>query len=49
MPVTVPADGSESVRVTLTMAHPQNADIRFVAKDVAGKQKLSAVDRFVAP
>jgi hypothetical protein len=24
-PVTVPADGSESVRVTLTMVHPQNA------------------------
>ena len=47
-PVTVPADGSESVRVTLTMVHPQNAKIRFTAKDVAGKEMLSAVDRFVA-
>lgn len=46
-PVTVPADGSESVRVTLTMAHPQNADVRFVAKDVVGKDELSAIDRFV--
>lgn len=46
-PVTVPADGSEMVRVTLTMAHPQNADIRFVARDVTGKVVLSAVDRFV--
>jgi cytochrome c oxidase accessory protein FixG len=46
-PVTVPADGSESIRVTLTMVHPQDADIRFVAKDVAGKDVLSAVDRFV--
>lgn len=46
-PVTVPADGSETVRVTLTMAHPQNADIRFVARDPTGKVVLSAVDRFV--
>jgi hypothetical protein len=29
------------------MAHPQNADVRFVARDVAGKVTLSAVDRFV--
>jgi cytochrome c oxidase accessory protein FixG len=46
-PVTVPADGSETIRVTLTMARPQNADVRFVARDVAGKDALSAVDRFV--
>ena len=46
-PVTVPADGSETIRVTLTMARPQNADVRFVARDVAGKDLLSAVDRFV--
>jgi cytochrome c oxidase accessory protein FixG len=46
-PVNVPADGSASVRITLTMVHPQNADIRFVAKDVAGTEMLSAVDRFV--
>src|SRR3954447_3639374 len=29
--VPVAADSSESVRVTLTMAQPQNADVRFVA------------------
>jgi cytochrome c oxidase accessory protein FixG len=46
-PVNVPAAGSASVRITLTMVHPQNADIRFVAKDVAGTEMLSAVDRFV--
>jgi cytochrome c oxidase accessory protein FixG len=46
-PVTVPADGSEAIRVTLTMAHPKNADVRFVARDVAGKDVISAIDRFV--
>ncbi len=46
-PVVVPGDGSESIRVTLTMAHPQNADVRFVARDVAGNDTLCAVDRFV--
>jgi polyferredoxin len=46
-PVTMPADGSETIRVTLTMARPQNVDVRFVARDVAGKDVLSAVDRFV--
>ena len=45
--VTVPADGSEALRVTLTMARPQNADVRFVARDTGGKEVLSAVDRFV--
>ena len=45
--VTVPVDGSESIRVTLRMAHPQNADVRFVARDVTGKDVLSTVDRFV--
>ena len=48
-PVTVPADGSEAVRVAVTMAHPANGSIRFVARDLAGKQEFSAVDRFVAP
>jgi polyferredoxin len=47
-PVTVSADGSEAVRVTVTMAHPTDAAIRFVASDVAGKDVLSAVDRFVS-
>lgn len=45
--VNVPADGSESVRVTLTMKRPKQSDIRFVAKNVAGKESLSAIDRFV--
>jgi polyferredoxin len=45
-PVIVPADGSEAIRVTLTMVRPQNTDVRFVARDVAGKDVLSAVDRF---
>ena len=46
---TVPADGSQAIRVTLTMADPQGADIRFVARDIASKTVLSAVDRFVVP
>src|SRR4029079_13628351 len=46
-PVAVAADSSEQVRVTLTMAQPQNADVRFVAKDVSGNEVLSALDRFV--
>jgi len=46
-PVTVAADSSESVRVTLTMAQPQNADVRFVAKAVSGNEVLSALDQFV--
>lgn len=48
-PVTVPADGSEAVRVAVTMAHPASGSIRFVARDLAGKDVLSAVDRFIAP
>jgi len=46
-PVTVAAGSSESVRVTLTVAQPQNVDIRFLATDVAAKEVLSALDRFV--
>ena len=46
-PVTVPADGSEAVRVTLTMGRPASTSIRFVARDIAGNNVLSAVDRFV--
>jgi polyferredoxin len=46
-PLIVPADGSDTVRVTLTMALPKNVDVRFVARDVAGKDVLSAIDRFV--
>jgi polyferredoxin len=47
-PVNVPADGSEAIRVTVTMARPASGSIRFVARDVARKEVLSAVDRFVA-
>ncbi len=36
--VTVPADGSEALRVALTMARPQNADVRFVARDAAARK-----------
>lgn len=46
-PVTVPADGSEAVRVTLTMGRPASTSIRFVATDIASKDVLSTVDRFV--
>ena len=46
-PVTVAADSSEQVRVTLTMTQPQNVNVRFVAKDVSGNEVLSALDRFV--
>ena len=45
--VTVRADSSEQVRVTLTMAQPQNVDVRFVATDVAGNEVMTALDRFV--
>jgi cytochrome c oxidase accessory protein FixG len=48
-PLTVPADGSESLRVTLTMPHPRAGDVRFVAEDIAGNETLAAVDRFVTP
>jgi hypothetical protein len=46
--VSVPANGSEAVRVAVNMVHPASGSIRFVARDLAGKNVLSAVDRFVA-
>jgi cytochrome c oxidase accessory protein FixG len=46
-PITVEPDGSESLRVTLTMANPKDSDVVFVAKDETGKAVLSAADRFV--
>ena len=48
-PLTVPADGSETLRVTMTMAKPQAGDIRFVARDITGSEVLAAGDRFVTP
>lgn len=46
-PIRVAADGSESVRVTLTTVHPRAAEVRFVAKDDTGNIVLSARDRFI--
>ena len=46
-PVVVPADGSELLRVTLTMSRPQAGDISFVARDNTTNEVLSAADRFV--
>jgi cytochrome c oxidase accessory protein FixG len=46
-PVTVPPDGSETLRVTLTMAQPKAGDVRFIATDITGNEILSATDRFV--
>jgi cytochrome c oxidase accessory protein FixG len=46
-PITVPPDSSESLRVTLTMAAPKDADVLFVARDETGKAALSARDKFV--
>ena len=45
--MVVPADGSESLRVTLTMSRPQAGDISFVARDNTTNEVLSAADRFV--
>jgi cytochrome c oxidase accessory protein FixG len=47
-PITVEPDGSESLRVTLTMAAPKDANVVFIARDEAGGTVLSASDRFVA-
>ncbi len=46
-PIAVPPDSSESLRVTLTMAAPRDADVLFVARDETGKTVLSARDKFI--
>ncbi len=46
-PITVEPDGSESLRVTVTMPNPKDSDVLFVAKDETGNAVLSAGDRFV--
>lgn len=46
-PIEVPADGSETVRVTLTAAAPVEADVVFTAREQSGATILSAKDRFV--
>jgi len=43
----VPADGSETPRVTLTMVESKDTEVIFVAKEVAGAAALSVRDRFV--
>lgn len=47
-PVTVEPDGSESLRVIVTMANPRDSGLRFVARDESGGTVLAAEDRFVA-
>ncbi len=46
-PIEVQPDGSEAVRVTLTMTRPQEADVVFTARDETGRVALIARDRFV--
>ncbi|CCD84265.1 Putative 4Fe-4S ferredoxin, fixG-like protein (fragment) [Bradyrhizobium sp. ORS 285] len=45
--IEVEPDGSETLRVTLTMPEPADADVTFEAVDAAGRVVLSAHDRFV--
>ena len=47
-PITIEPDGSEALRVTLTMANPKDSNVVFIAKDETGRTVLSASDRFVA-
>jgi cytochrome c oxidase accessory protein FixG len=46
-PISIPPNGSESVRVTLTMPQPHAGAVRFVAQDIAGKDKFIVADSFV--
>ncbi|MES1150087.1 MAG: 4Fe-4S dicluster domain-containing protein, partial [Bradyrhizobium guangdongense] len=46
-PIAVEPDGSESLRVTLTMAKPLDASVVFIARDETDSTVLSASDRFV--
>ena len=46
-PINVPADGSETVRVTLTAMSPREAELVFTARDESGTTILSAKDRFL--
>ncbi|WP_257170680.1 cytochrome c oxidase accessory protein CcoG [Bradyrhizobium sp. SRS-191] len=45
--IEVEPDGSETLRVTLTMPEPVEADVTFQAVDAAGQVVLTAQDRFV--
>ena len=46
-PVSIPPDGSESLRVTLTMANPHAGPVRFVAEDSSDKDRFTVNDSFV--
>ncbi|HZR72326.1 cytochrome c oxidase accessory protein CcoG [Bradyrhizobium sp.] len=46
-PIEVQAEGSETIRVTLTMTKPEEADVVFTARDETGQVALTAKDRFV--
>jgi cytochrome c oxidase accessory protein FixG len=46
-PIAVEPDGSESLRVILTMANPKETSVVFIARDETGGTVLSASDRFV--
>jgi cytochrome c oxidase accessory protein FixG len=46
-PIEVPADGSETVRITLTARTSGNANVTFTARDESGNVVLSATDKFV--
>jgi cytochrome c oxidase accessory protein FixG len=46
-PVEVAADGSETLRVMLTMAEARDGEVTFTAKDETGQTVLTAKDRFV--
>jgi polyferredoxin len=45
--IEVEPDGSETLRVTLTMSEPVDADVAFQAVDPNGQVVLTAHDRFV--
>jgi cytochrome c oxidase accessory protein FixG len=47
VPIEVPAEGSESVRVTLTARPAGNVNVTFTARDESGRTILSATDKFV--
>lgn len=47
-PIPVEPEGSESLRVTLTMANPKDSNVVFIAKDETGRTVLSTSDRFIA-
>lgn len=45
--IVVPPDGSEALRVTLTMAKPQAGPVRFLATGDAGATTFVAADTFI--